>query len=187
MACMSIPEIATAYFYCQHSDTNRNSFVAVARALLAQILHQNDDLLPYIYETCMESGHVTLRSPRLCNELLQTVLHSVGTTYIILDGIDECSPPERKAIISFFTSYAKDNTGLGQLRTLIISRDEKDIEKLLHNYKSMPITLYDTESDVAIFAADRSQKIRERFGLSAIEQEQIFSLICQNAHGMYCT
>lgn len=96
--------ISVVYFYCKHGDSMRDSFMAVIRGILVQILRENDDLLPYLYEKASISGEPILRSPELARELLETALRSLAKVYVIIDGLDECDKNEQKKIITWFRS-----------------------------------------------------------------------------------
>src|ERR1700738_4462912 len=92
----SLHPITLGFFYCKHKDTQRCTFSAVARGILAQLLSQNEDLLPYLFEKAAMSGEMVLESPVLTKELLETALKSSENVYIVLDGLDECEALEKK-------------------------------------------------------------------------------------------
>ena len=75
----SQPSAIVAYFYCKYKNRERNTFVAVVRALLLQLLTQSkdSDLLQVLYEASLDSGEEALESHVLCTTLLTTAL---GTT-----------------------------------------------------------------------------------------------------------
>src|SRR5437763_7902 len=96
--------IHIVFFYCKHKDPQRNTFTAVAKGMLVQLLRQNDGLLSYLYEKALLSGETILESRVLAKELLETALKSLEKVYIIIDGVDECDRDEKKIIISWFRS-----------------------------------------------------------------------------------
>jgi hypothetical protein len=81
-------EISLAYFYCRDKDDLRNKFPSVAKAMLAQLLQRNPDILTYLYDECLKSAKVTLASPQDCVKLLGAVLQAVPQSFIVIDGID---------------------------------------------------------------------------------------------------
>lgn len=118
--------IRFAYFYCKDGDPNRNTFVAVARGLLSQLLRDNSDLLLHLYDKGnLKSGEAILTDPEMAKELLEVALDSAQKpTYIVIDGIDECCDrTERKLICSWFIEQVNGlpREDLGNLRCLFVS------------------------------------------------------------------
>jgi hypothetical protein len=180
---MKLPSISLAFFYCRHQDDQRNTFLAVTRTILTQLLNQNQELLPYLYDQCLSSGQPSLVSPKLCENLLKTVLTTISKTYLIIDGIDECIPSERKAILSYFTAIIDADVIPGRLRGLFVSQDENDIKKLLRAASTVRLQLSDNKSDIKGYATQWSLKIREKFKLSPDEQNHIALEVCRRAQG----
>ena len=181
--CLKLKSTSVIYFYCNYQDDQRNTFLAVARALLAQLLNQNQDLLPYLHGECISSGQVSLVSSQLCVELLETCLNTMGTTHIIIDGIDECDFKERKSMLSFFASLIEDDETPGRLRGLFVSQDENDIRKLLRAASILRLTGDHNNSDIESYATKWSLQIQQNFGLSKVTQEYIISVVCSGAEG----
>jgi hypothetical protein len=146
--------IGLGYFYCRYKDTQRCTFNAVARAILAQLLSQNEDLLPYLFEKASTNGEVALESPILTKELLETALKSWEKVYIVLDGLDECDPHEKRAIVSWFQSAvaALPDIELGTIRCLFVSQDDGEIGKLLSKTPAIRMKPDDTKLDIQAYA-----------------------------------
>jgi hypothetical protein len=178
-----VPSISLGFFYCKHQDDQRNTFLAVTRTILTQLLHQNQELLPYLYDQCLSSGQPSLVSLKLCEDLLKTVLSTISTTYLIIDGIDECILPERKAILSFFTAMIDADETPGRLRGMFVSQDENDIKKLLRAASVVRLQVGDNKSDIKGYATQWSLKIQEKFELSSDEQNYIVIEVCRRAQG----
>jgi hypothetical protein len=189
--CMRIiqpsKETSLAFFYCRDQDGQRNKFASVAKATLAQLLCQNPDILPYLYEECLKSGKVTLASSNDCVKVLGTVLQAVPQTFLIIDGIDECEPKERKAILNFFTSTITSNDiSRGKLRGLFISQELGDIKTALHMATSVSLTKDRSELDIRNFAANWAKKIQERFKpMPDPARGHIVKLVSEGADGMF--
>lgn len=182
-ACRKVPSTATIYFYCSYQDEQRKKFLSVARALIAQLLIQNDTLLPYLHEQCLASGQASLVSLQLCEDILKTCLKTMGIVYIIIDGIDECDYPERKAILSFVTSLVANSATPGKLRTLFVSQDENDIKKLLRSCTVLRLTDDHNRSDIETYASKRSQEIQDKFQLSDETRRYIVQIVRDGSDG----
>jgi hypothetical protein len=101
----SLPDVTVAFFYCRYQDDERNTFLAVARGILAQLLHQDDNILAYLYDKASRSGQTTLSTVSLAKELLEIATKNHKKLYIVIDGIDECERDERKEIASTFEMF----------------------------------------------------------------------------------
>jgi len=132
------------YFYCKYQDPGRDNFKSVTRALLAQFVQQNRDLLPFLYEECASSGQVQIR------DLLKPTCKGIEDGFILVDGLDECSIPERRKLLTYLPQLIseanedQENT----LRGLFVSRDEGDIRNLLSKGVTRTIEARDNEIDI---------------------------------------
>jgi hypothetical protein len=141
--------------------------------------------LPYLFEKASTSGEMLLESPALTKELLETALKSCGKAYIVLDGLDECDPIEKKAIISWFQSVvaAISDTELDSIRCLFISQDDGEIGKLLSKTPAIRIKPEDIRLDIQAYATIWSRKIQVKFDLSDDKGEAILSTVVERANG----
>jgi hypothetical protein len=176
--------VATVYFYCSYQDSQRNSFIGLARALIAQLLTQNATLLPYLHDQCLDSGQPSLVSSELCQELLSTCLKTSGAVYIIIDGIDECEFAERKSILSFLTPLVS-RSDTHELRALIVSQDENDIRKLLKDCTALRLRDYHNKSDIEVYASVWSEKICSKFQLPVNVQHYIMTTVRDVSDGKF--
>lgn len=176
--------MSAIYFYCKHLDEQRNTFTALARAFLVQLLNQNKDLVSYLYEKYVESGSISLISAQLCKELLDTALQSLTKVYIIIDGLDECQRTERRSILSFFTSII-ESTQPGLLRGMFVSQDEDDIRQSLHRASLVRLTEDDNRQDIQTFAGWWAERIQQKFELSQEHSWYIRNTVCDGAEGRY--
>ena len=183
-ACTKIPSVSTVYFYCKHLDDQRNTFIALARAVLVQLVGQNKDLTSYLYEKHLESGSISLASAQLSKDLLDTALRSLTKIYVIIDGLDECQRNERKSILSFFTSII-ENTQPGSMRGMFVSQDEDDIRQLLQRASLVRLTEDHNRQDIQTFAAWWADRIQQKFDLSQEHGWYIVNVVCDGAEGWY--
>ncbi|PMD12225.1 hypothetical protein NA56DRAFT_756767 [Hyaloscypha hepaticicola] len=179
--------ITLGFFYCKHKDSQRNTFNAVARAILAQLLNQNEDLLPYLFEKASTSGEMVLESPSLTKELLETALKSSEKVYIVIDGLDECDSHEKKAIIQWFQSVIASlpDTEFDSMRCLFISQDDGEVGKVLSKIPAIRIRPEDTRADIQTYTTIWSKKIQEKFALPDEKREAIIAGVIERADGMF--
>jgi hypothetical protein len=86
--------ISVTYFYCKHDDSTRDSCYGIFRAILAQLLVQNSDIIPYF-----NSHQVALTSNYPKSEglksLVKTIFKVLYLVYLVVDGLDEIDRCER--------------------------------------------------------------------------------------------
>ncbi|KAL8789346.1 MAG: hypothetical protein Q9195_006873 [Heterodermia aff. obscurata] len=183
--CQKMSSASVLFFYCKHLDNRRNSFLALARSILTQLLGKNTGLIPYFYDRSIASSQTSLNSNQLCKELLEVATKCCSKTYIIIDGIDECDIKERKMIISFFTSLVDTQTQPGSLRSLFVSQDENDIKNLLATASVIRVSSDDNKADIERFAGRWAFKIIQKFELAAEVQDFITKTVTNRSDGMF--
>ena len=154
--------------------------------MLAQLLQQNPDVLPFLYDECLKSAKVTLASPQDCVKLLGAVLQAVPQSFIVIDGIDECEQKERRAILKFFVSII-NNCEPGKIRGFFISQELNDIKAALHNPETLRLNEDHSKLDIKNYAIKRASDIQEnKFKLMPDEdRDRIVQLVCEGSDGMF--
>ena len=180
-----ITKAKVAFFYCKYNDTARNTFVAVARGVLSQLLRQNRDLLPFFYERSSASGEVTLSSLTLAKELLKVALNSVEKVYVILDGIDECSRDDRKDISSFFCGIVEDlpQANFDSIHCLFVSQDDGFARKDFTKCSALKIDANDNKTDIHNLVRVWSERLQQRFELTDDRKSEIWDQVSRGADG----
>lgn len=182
----STPDTSIAFFYCKHKDTSRNSFLAVAKGILSQLVDQNKHLIQHFYEKSSNCGETSLHTKALAGELLRVALSSFKRTYIILDGLDECDAKERKYVVEFFrnTVEALPTSDMDSIRCLFVSQDDRDARKDLSNIPSINISPSDTKHDIHSFVMILKDKIERKFGDLQGTRHDIAKIVTAKAQGI---
>jgi hypothetical protein len=170
-----------AFFYCKHGDPQRNTFSAIARGILSQLLLQSDDLLPYLFDKSLTSGETVLESLTLAKELLETVLKSLGKVYIIIDGLDECKRDEKVMTLSWFLSIAGREVTF--MKCLFVSQDDGCIGKFLDDVPTIHTSAAGNGQDIRSYVHLWSERIQSKFAISDAMKEEIFSNVVGRADG----
>ena len=184
-AMKNVDSIHVGFFYCKYSDNHKNTFTNVLRCILIQLVQQNEDLLPYIYDACCSSNEVTINAPGLLKQLVETSLRSCPNTCIIIDGIDECEESEEKKVLEWFLSILKNVTkdNAETMRLLFISQRDKVTETLL---AQAPVILLESkyhQEDIQRYAQDWALKIQGKFGIPDISAKKIGLDVAAQAQG----
>lgn len=180
-------DTSIAFFYCKHKDTSRNSFLAVAKGVLSQLINQNKHLIQYFYETSSNCGETSLQTQALAEELLRVALSSSKRTYVILDGLDECDAKERRHIVQFFrnTVEALPSADMDSIRCLFVSQDDKEARKDLSSIPSISICSSDTKHDIYSFVMIWKEKIEGKFGDLQGVRCDIAKIVTAKAQGIF--
>ncbi|EMD69111.1 hypothetical protein COCSADRAFT_130498 [Bipolaris sorokiniana ND90Pr] len=180
---MKLPDVHVAFFYCRYLDSERDTFLAVARGILSQLLSHDDALLSYLYEKASTSGQVTLSLEATARELLETSLKAFEKLYIVVDGIDECEGDQRQQIVSFFqdTWDSLPPADMDSLRCMFVSQDDNIARKHFASMSSLKITENHTREDIVEFVAGRSMTIKVKFDLTADRQQWVQDQVMKNA------
>lgn len=174
------------FFYCKHDNPEFSTFPAIARCLLAQVLEQEKDLLPYFYQECCTSKEPILQTPEKIQKLLDTALAHCKSAYIILDGLDECRRNDRKEISQWFRERV-DNLPVSEpwrLRCLFASRDDGHGRKDFEDIDAVTIRPSDIEKDLEIFCQRQADLLKIRFQLTNDKADTLASTVSQRAGGM---
>ncbi|PYH69627.1 uncharacterized protein BO88DRAFT_443625 [Aspergillus vadensis CBS 113365] len=157
-----LPGAIVAYFYCKHGDERRNSVDSVTRSILAQVLDQNPDLLPYYYEKAHMNASLT--SSTVSERLLCTSLRSCRRVYIVLDGLDECGRAARKNIVNLFRQMVEQTViDAGFIRCLFVSQEDGAAAEDFEGIECIKIGQRNFE-DISAFARVWQQTIVTKFG-----------------------
>ena len=158
----------------------------MARTFLLQLLRQNEDLLPYIYENQVKSFEVTLSGGTILEDLLCAGLKNSGATQIIIDGLDECEKPERTKILTWLKSTIDGMTlsdGTSPLKAMVVSTYELDIKKNLSKFSKKKIEPKDTQVDLIHYMDLRIPELQQKFELTDAAAADIVRTILQRAKG----
>ncbi|KAK4220845.1 hypothetical protein QBC38DRAFT_493303 [Podospora fimiseda] len=183
---LDVPEndICVAFFFCQPDDSDANTFVAVARSILAQLVTQNTFLIPQVYEQSSLSGEVTLSTNDLAKTLLTDVLSSCKNTYIIIDGLDACNRKEHKNIVSTFRTVVESlpPSQMHDIRCVFLCRDDPAARKDLINIPMIRITPADNKDDIEKYWKVCKSHLEAEFGPLDMD---IVKIVAAQSRGMF--
>lgn len=177
----------TLFFYCKHNNSGHNTFIALARSFIAQILRHDEDLLAYFYQKYCDSLEPVLTSPALVEELLVHAFKNCKTAYIIIDGLDECPRMERKNIASWFRKLVEDlpQDEADRYRCLFISQDDGVARKDFSGIASIKITTDDNKGDIDEYCRVEANNLKNEFRLSDERGVAIASTVADSVGGPF--
>ncbi|RYN55439.1 hypothetical protein AA0118_g8672 [Alternaria tenuissima] len=175
------------FFYFKREDSDRNSFLSMARTLLSQILEQNHYTLDYFYSKCCSSGSAVLSSRLLVEELLSFALRNCQSAYIVLDGLDECcTRKERGEIASWFRDLIEN--GPPEIRNGLHCMFISQHDSARKDYRDLPsITADDdnNEEDIEAFCKVQAEKLVTNLQIAEHKALEIAERVSAAAEGVF--
>lgn len=120
-------------YFCDNKDEKRNTAVAILRGLIFQILQLCPKLIRHIlprYKIQRESLFSDSSFQTLWGVFRTTSQDSaLGTTYCILDGLDECSDDSVEALLQNLRALFQpqpNNSSICYLKMILVSRELPD-------------------------------------------------------------
>lgn len=181
------PPVTVLFFYCRHDQPEKNSFDALARSFLLQLLKQDKSLLAYLYRKCCDSGEAVLDSPSELEELLAFAFERCERAYIVIDGLDDCARDERKVITQWFKRLVKalPTTNPDRLRCLFVSQDDGVAREDLDGLVSIKIGAEDNKHDIHVYSRAEAKRLQEKFEISEEEAVRFVLHVVDAANGMF--
>lgn len=123
------------YYFCGQKSEEGDSCALILRTLAHQLLQQNRDLAPLVQQKYLATG--SSKSSRALKELLKEILSSAESTYIILDGVDECNEAIQRDVLK---TLAEIQRHVGHhCKLLVSSRNEPLIQKAIIEKAHVPL------------------------------------------------
>ncbi|RBA12653.1 hypothetical protein FPRO05_04103 [Fusarium proliferatum] len=182
-----MPRPQVLIFYCKQSPPEHNTFLAVARSFILQLLNQDKDLLLYLYRKHCDRNEAVLSSMPLVQEMLTFLLSSCKSAYIIIDGLDECGREERKVITQWFRHLIESlpKSAPDRLRCLFVSQDDRIGVKDLQGLAKIDIEPQDNKQDVLVYSQAQAGELRRKFEFSEEESSRIAVAVTDSVKGIF--
>lgn len=135
---MQSKRLSVFYYFCSFRDNAVDNCTRLHLSLVAQIIQKNLDLVPYIYNEYVLSHPKA--SQKALKGLLPNLLASVGSSRLVIDGMDEWDPKEQELIIeAILPLISADVSHICKI--LISSRDVPAISRSLQKKTKSAITI----------------------------------------------
>lgn len=117
------------YYFCNYYSTSFNRSSHILRSLVAQLLRSNRELSAYVYDEYICQG-LASSVPQL-KKLIPTLLLSIPSVRIVIDGLDEFERKDQNQILNDVLPFASPSDIGAVCKVLISSRDIYPISKHL--------------------------------------------------------
>lgn len=139
------------YAFLAYKSREEVSALSIFHSLVFQLASGDDDLQPTLCQSVQQSFKDSFDATA---KVLQTLIYHAGSTYIVLDGLDEIKESERHRLLEKLLEIMGD---CDDLRVLFSSRAESDIQKLLEGQRSIRVDKCNTDS-IAAFVDHRTEQ-----------------------------
>lgn len=179
------------FFYFKHKvpeDTHGTSG-EMFRALLAQLLTQDDALLEYMHQQCAEKSKSEVQLDSFLKDCTKHCLMNQKRVWIILDGLDECDEEyetnkvESQRVIKWLQEEVLCEGGT--IRLLISGQRDGRTETILSTYPEIgldPNVFH--ASDIERYTKSRASLIRKRFSLDSKKEADIIEKVASASKGI---
>ena len=146
------------------------------------------EALPYFHD-CKEYGEARLAEESRAKALMEIVCDRGKTQLIIIDGLDECIPEQRRLVIQTLLSLVEmyEQRCPGKVRVLLISTSLSELQnmKSLQAVPVFEIGTGDITKDIEAFATAKTATLREKFpGITENELEAAIRLLRTRSNGV---
>ena len=164
------------------------------RALIVQLLYQDDSLLEYLHQKCSSMSKSELTTLPVLQELTGECLMNQDKGWVVLDGLDECGSTqdadnkESWRIIEWFqnsvlpVSCPRKNG----IRLLLAGQRDGYLDQQLFAHPSINLDATNAHiRDIQDYSKSRAAEIRERFSLNSSEEAEIIGKVTRTSKGNF--
>ncbi|KAI0528187.1 hypothetical protein F5B22DRAFT_584049 [Xylaria bambusicola] len=180
-----------AYFFCDRNRPDRQDPTAVLRSLVRQMSFQprTQDIMACTHDLFMSKKSRGFASSELtmdeCQSLMTQLSRSRPKSTIIIDGLDECNPKSRHALLEALDSI-RTTSDPGIVRIFIASRDDNDIKDQFGGGEHLKIQAGDNQGDIEKYINNKMQSSRWcRERMSESTRINVLNTFKQKSQGMF--
>jgi hypothetical protein len=172
-------ETAFAFLTYQEAKTTALSTI---HSLVFQLAGRAEEPMAIICESMSEGLKSDLTA---AGNLLSSLVHYIGSVYLVIDGVDEISEEERGTLVTELLRLAKV---CKKLKIIFSTRPEADLTRLLSD-TAIVIQIHDhNEESIKNYVHERSQYIfhsRKIYPRAQIEIRRLLAPLASQAKGMF--
>ena len=169
----SVPGSKVLYFYCKHGDLQRQTFVAMARSFLSQLMQMDDFVVSILCGFAATDSDSTITTRKAAEHLLNVCLDDIGPVTIVLDGVDECPEFEQKAIVQWIRQFAQNRDSHENVRRCVfLSQYDESTKVLLSRMPDVRIQAEDNHADIEAYCLDWIDRLQNKFATSGLEKSE---------------
>jgi hypothetical protein len=138
------------YYYCSYLTKTAGSCTTLLQSLVSQLIQKHQDLALFVYNDFF-AIHPKATQKALV-ELLPKLLQAIGSTRLVIDGLDEWDAHQQKELLGCLPGILSNDRTSYICKVLISSRDTLEISRnLVKKFKTSPvISLSSADERVAV-------------------------------------
>ncbi|KAI1103967.1 hypothetical protein F4804DRAFT_211097 [Jackrogersella minutella] len=177
-----------AFAFLSHDNQTAGDTIKVLHSLLFQLLEGDSTLWPTLCETSQSDYRRLKNDSSFVIDLLCKILQGLGSSFIVLDGLDELDELSRKHLLS---SVLQINGNCPETKLLVSSREERDISlQLSSKATALRVDLKNSEDINSFIQGECESLLLEMKSYGAGEQmclkiKEKVNTIVENAAGMF--
>lgn len=185
---LKLPNTRVLFFYCRHEDPLRNTFVAMARAFIWELVQHNNDIAGIVFDMSVKSTErMQLRTQKLAGQVLDSIVHPAGRLCIALDGLDECPEQEQRHITSWLKKFVDTPSVIPEpSRCVVLSQYDQTTRSLMSKLPTLRMSAQDNRADIEAYCKSRSIELQQIFSLDDLQADAIATKTTSYAEGTYC-
>lgn len=161
----------TVYAFLTHSLSSSTSALSVLHSLQFDLASNHESLEEVL---CHSTREHFKSNVEVASDGFKSILNCAGPVYVIVDGLDEIDQIERGILLRRLLDLSRE---CFELRILIISRLENDIERMLDSSSEKIRIDGKNENSIKAFVDHELQQIFKRNMLPLDLQTQITQLL----------
>jgi len=149
--CRTRPAIA--YFFCDDKDESKKTARSLLQGLIHQLISSNPVMVEHAMRCYRTNGTELFTSLANLWEIFIAIVEDpvVSTTYVVLDGIDECEDSSKKYLLRKLSQHFRDirrSAVIPHVKVLVTSRPHGVIEQALNKESIIRLKAEDEEDNV---------------------------------------
>jgi hypothetical protein len=117
------------YYFCSYLGESSGSCLQLLRSLACQIIQMRTDLAIYVYDTYFVS--YPKPDTKAMIELLPKLLQEMGSTRIVIDGVDEWTARDQHELLKYLEKLISTDSTQCICKILVSSRDTLEVSRNL--------------------------------------------------------
>jgi hypothetical protein len=124
----------------------------------------------------------------MLEELAEIAFDSQTTSFVILDGLDECRTGEAKKALSWFISRQKGTNHRvgGEIRLLCVGQRIDVLQDMLSSAADISLENASHREDIERYVKEQACSIKEEFEISAQIEAEIVARVTSTAKSTTC-
>ncbi|RDW56366.1 hypothetical protein BP5796_13241 [Coleophoma crateriformis] len=169
------------YFFFDKNNERTSTSLSLVVSLIGQLVDRLSIIpsnLLSAYQVATKFGHLQLSESDKPTEMFISLVKDIPVTYVVLDGLDECSDLHKT--LDFISSIIREAPNI---HLLCLSRETEALKKILGRYSKLKLDPGCTQGDIDTFLLDEIRALSESLGRDL--HAMLFDQLSRDANGNF--